>query len=97
MPVDALPVPNGPLPGTVRFRREYRDALNRPLTGTMTIQGKRSHAVGDVTVLPTPAVVRLTSGVVEIDLPPDVYEYTTVLQSPEGARVTDKGTIDLTA
>lgn len=96
MPANALPIPNSPLPGTVRFRRVYRDALGRPLTGSVTLLGSRRHDIADVTVLVAPAVVHLSDGVVEVNLPPDVYELSAQLKTVEGARLAEKETLDLT-
>jgi len=95
MPSNALPVSNSPLPGTVRLRREYRDVIGRPMTGTVTLLGSSSHDIAGVKVLVAPAVVQLSGGVLEVNLPPDRYELTAQLKTVEGARLTEKETVTL--
>lgn len=95
MPADALPVSNAGLPGTYRFRRVYRDAINRPMTGTLTLLGTKQHQLGDVVVPVAPVTLTLVNGVVEADLPPDTYSYTSQIKTVEGVRLTDQGTISV--
>lgn len=85
----------GALPGTVRWRKEYRDALGRPLAGTVTLTGKTRADHGELTVLPAPVPQSLVDGVLEVDLPPDTYLFTAQLRTAEGARVTDEGAFTL--
>lgn len=88
MPVDALPQPwPDPLPGRIRFRREFRDALGRPLTGKVTLTGRNGTSHGDVTIPPAPVEVQLVGGILDVALPPDVYRLSGRLSTKEGARV----------
>lgn len=98
MPVDALPQPwSDPLPGRVRLRREFRDALGRPLTGSVTLTGSAGAVLGGVTVPPVAVAAPVDGGVLEVDLLPDAYRLEGVLRTREGARVTVRDEITLEA
>jgi hypothetical protein len=96
MPVDALPQPHPvAVPGTVTYRHEYRDALGRPLRGTVTLTGRTGIVLDGLTVLPAPVPGGLVGGVLEVDLPPDTYRLEGVLRTAEGVRVTVRDEITL--
>jgi hypothetical protein len=96
MPVDALPQPHPvAVPGTVTYRHEYRDALGRPLRGTVTLTGRTGADLDGLTVPPAPVPGELVGGVLEVDLPPDTYRLEGVLRTAEGARVTVRDEITL--
>lgn len=97
MPAPALPQPfPEPLPGTAPLRREYRDALGRPMTGTVTITGTQRHTAGERVTPVAPVVADLVAGVLEVDLPPDTYTLTAALRTVDGNRVGDTDTANLT-
>lgn len=94
MPTPALPEPwPTPLPGTVTYRREYRDVLGRAMRGKVTLTGSERRHDDCVTVLPVAVTVDLSGGVLEVNLPPDTYQVSAALRTVDGDRVTDTGTI----
>lgn len=96
MPDPALPV-NRPedQDGSVLYRRAFRDALSRPLTGKVVIVGTRRHEINGSVILPVPFTVQLVNGVLEARLPPDTYKAEAELRTREGATVTDAFQITL--
>lgn len=66
---DVTPVRGGPAP----LRREYRDALGRPMTGRVIV----TPYTGAVVEIP------LVDGVLEADLPPGSYTLVAELTSPD--------------
>lgn len=97
MPADALPVPHPQsLAGTVNYRRSYLDTLGRPMRGDVTLTGSARSASGDAVVVPAPVAVPLVDGVLDVNLPPDVYRVVANLRTADGARVTDSDTVTLT-
>ncbi len=98
MPDDALPQPwTTPMPGAVRYRRMYRDALGRPMSGTVTFTGTTGHDTGDVAVPAAPVTVTLVDGAVDVHLPADTYSFAAALRTADGARTADQGTVVLEA
>lgn len=96
MPQAALPEPRATvLSGRVHLRKVYRDTLQRPLVGTVTLVGSLSHVEDDLTVLPAPVTVSLANGVLDVDLPPDTYQFTASLRTAEGKPVEDRGSVVL--
>jgi hypothetical protein len=93
MPDPALPIPRAtPLPGTVPLRREYRDPLGRPMTGSVVLTGRSTAGGG---YAPAPVTVAVPAGVLEVDLPPDTYEAAATLRTVDGVRVSVRDTITL--
>jgi len=91
MPDPALPQPwPEALPGRVAYRRVYRDALGRPMTGTATLTGKRGGRVGAIVVPPVTVTVQIVGGLLHVDLLPDHYTLTAALRTADGAKVTDR-------
>ena len=96
MPDDALPQPwPTPLTETARLRRDYRDALGRPMRGTLTISGVRRTDHGDTVTVAAPVNVALSEGLLEVDLPPGDYTITGALHTIDGARVREDSTLIL--
>jgi len=96
MPADALPQPYPqPLPGTARVRREYRDPLGRPLTGSVTLTGRSSTQAGELTIPAVAVNVAISGGVLDVSLPAGVYDLAASLRTVDGARttVTDEITV----
>jgi hypothetical protein len=94
MPAPALPQPwHSHLPGSVAFRRVYRDALGRPMTGTVTLTGQNHTEMGGAVIPPAPVAVEIVNGVVEVNLPPDTYTLTAALRTADGSRVSDSATV----
>ncbi len=67
------PVPLGVYP----YRQEYRDTLDRPMSGrvTITVTGRRDGVVVD-----------LVDGVLDVSLPPNTYELYAQLRTVDGDR-----------
>lgn len=89
-PEDPRPYPGDEPPvndGRVRYRRDYRDVLGRPLSGELVLTGTaRTDADGRTTV-PVPVQVYLSdSGVLDVYLPPDRYTVREVLFTVDGVR-----------
>lgn len=85
------------LPGTVRYRRVYLDALGRPMSGSLTFTGTARTEAGGAVVLPAPVVVPVGgNGGVDVWLPSDTYTVEASLRTADGARVTDSDTVTLT-
>lgn len=95
MPSEALPVNRtAPPKGTVTLRRTYVDALNRPLTGSITLTGTKTTTNGGVVHLgAAPVTVALVGGLLEVDLPPDTYRLTAALRTVDGHRITSDETV----
>ena len=90
MPVEALPVPPAvPVPGAVSFRHEYRDALGRPLVGSVTLTPETRTAVPGVTIPTAPFTVPVVAGVLEVSLPLGIYQLRADLRTVDGAPVVD--------
>jgi len=98
MPDAALPQPRTtPLPNVATLRREYRDALGRPLVGTVALTGKTGVKTGQLTVPPVSVTAKLVDGVLAVDLPPDTYTITSHrLHTAEGASVTVRDEVTVT-
>lgn len=98
MPTPALPQPwPRSLPGRVRFRRVYTDALGRPVKeGTATFRGTARSSVGDVIVPVAPVTTTLRDGVLDVELPADTYRLSAVFYTVDGHRVVDEDTFTLT-
>jgi hypothetical protein len=95
MPADALPVPwPTSLPGTVRYRREYRDVLGRAMRGTVTLTGSERRDAGGVVILPVSVTVELVDGVLEVDLPADTYHLSAALRTVDGKSASDTATLE---
>lgn len=74
MPEPALPIPHDPaLTGLVSFRREYRDLLQRPLAGHLTLRATRNYKEGRTVVGGSPVKVPVVEGVLALDIPPGEY------------------------
>jgi len=98
MPVDALPAPSAiPVPGAVSFRHEYRDALGRPLVGSVTLTPETRTALRGVTIPAAPLVVPVVAGVLAADLPPGIYQLRADLRTVDGAPVVDTDRIAVKA
>lgn len=96
MPADALPIPQPVrLPGSVHYRREYRDILGRPLSGSATITGTARTDTGGAVTVPAAVTVELVGGVLEVDLPPDAYTIAAALRTVDGVRATDTDEVTL--
>jgi hypothetical protein len=90
MPADALPIPpTVPVPGAVSYRHEYRDALGRPLVGSVTLTPETRTAARGVTIPAAPLVVPVVAGVLAADLPPGIYQVRADLRTVDGTPVVD--------
>lgn len=90
MPVDALPIPPPvPAPGAVAYRHEYRDALGRPLVGSVTLTPETRTAVRGLTIPPAPITLQVVAGVLSASLPVGIYQVRADLRTVDGASVTD--------
>ncbi len=78
------------VPGAVRHRRQYRDPLGRPMTGSVTLTGRATTGDGYV---PAPVTVAVLDGVLEVELPPDTYDAVATLRTVDGARLTVRDAI----
>lgn len=96
MPVNALPQSNAPLPGASRLRREYRDALGRPLTGRVRITGAQRAQDGEAVIVPAPVNADVVAGVLDVELPAGSYTLTAALTTVDGNRADDTETVELT-
>jgi hypothetical protein len=76
-------------------RREYFDALGRPLTGTATFTGSTRHEDGDRIIAPAPVRVDIDGGVLEVTLPRDTYRVEERLLSADGVPVRHSWTLTL--
>ena len=81
--------------GTVRHRREYRDALGRAMTGTVKFTGSIRHEQGQQIVVPAGVDVQVVGGVLEVDLPPDTYAVRERLSAPDGDLVSNAYSLTL--
>ena len=81
--------------GAARLHRVYRDPLGRPLSGEVTITGATRTAAGGHVVVPAPVTVKISDGVLEVNLPPDTYQLQAPLRTADGARVQDADTVTL--
>lgn len=96
MPVDALPVPPArPVDGAVQLRREYRDALGRPMTGSVRISGAERAQLGERVVMPAPVTADVPAGVLDVALPPGRYTLAASLATVDGHRADDTTTVVL--
>jgi hypothetical protein len=99
MPADALPIPttasSAGLPGAVTHRREYRDPLGRPMTGTATITGGTRTADGHTIVVPVAVPRPVVGGVLEVELPPGEYRIVAALRTVDGKRISDTHKVTL--
>jgi hypothetical protein len=74
MPQRALPIPHNPALRTLEtVVREYRDLLQRPLSGTLTLAAAAPFQEGRVTVSSAAVKVPVVDGVLALDLPPGSY------------------------
>lgn len=74
MPVPALPIPHNPaLRNTASVRREYRDLLQRPMSGSLTLEAVHNYIDGQTTISGAPVKVPVVEGVLSLDLPPGAY------------------------
>lgn len=83
----AAPLPGQAIPasrGGTQLRREYRDVLDRPMRGTVTI----TPAAGP------PVTVQLADGVLVCDLPPGAYSLTASLRTADGVRAYKSETVN---
>lgn len=75
MPQPALPIPHNPaLQGTYTVRREYRDLLQRPMSGSLMLSAASDFQQGETTVSKAPVPVPVVEGVLDLALPPGRYE-----------------------
>lgn len=75
MPEKALPIPHNPaLRGTYTVRREYKDLLQRPMSGFLFLSAGEDYQEGDTTVSRSPVKVPVVEGVLFLGLPPGSYE-----------------------
>lgn len=97
MPADALPEPwPTPLPGLIHYERDYRDVLNRPLTGSVRITGQSRAVHGDVVITPAAVTVNVgTGGKLAVDLPAGKYELAGSFHTVDGEPVQEKETVTL--
>lgn len=96
MPVNALPQSTAPLAGAVRLRREYRDALGRPMTGRARITGAQRAQDGEAVIVPAAVHADVLAGVLDVELPAGTYTLTAVLTTVDGNRADDTETVELT-
>lgn len=74
MPEKALPIPHNPvLRDTANLRREYKDLLQRPMSGSLSLEAVRNYQEGNTTVSKAPVKVPVVEGVLNLDLPPGDY------------------------
>jgi hypothetical protein len=96
MPDDALPQP-WPTPteldGAHCLRRTYRDALGRPMTGTVRITGQTRHEDGNTVIPPAPVEAEVVAGRLDVHLPPDTYELVASLVTADGKTIRDTATV----
>ena len=96
MPVDALPIPPAAsVPGAVPYRHEYRDALGRPLVGSVTLTPETRTAVPGVTIPTAPFTVPVVAGVLAVNLPPGIYQLRADLRTVDGAPVVDTDRVSI--
>jgi hypothetical protein len=82
-------------PGWAVLRREYLDALGRPMTGDVSIISRTRAVVGD-TIIPASSVRRpVVAGVLEVELPPNTYELKAQLRTADGDTFTDNTAVRL--
>jgi hypothetical protein len=95
MPAPALPQPRNSAV-MVRYRRLYRDLLDRPMTGTVTLTNATRVATAD-RVIParTSVPVELVDGVLDVHLPPNTYRVVAQLRTADGEELTDQDTVTL--
>ncbi len=97
MPAPALPQP-WHLPGTVGYRREYRDPLGRPMSGSVTItNATRIEAGGVVIPARSSSRVDLSAGVLDVQLYPNTYQFVAELRTEAGDEATDRHQATVTA
>lgn len=98
MPADALPQPWPEQSRTgSNYRREYRDVLGRPMSGSVTITGTARNDDGGTVTVPSPVVVELDAGVLDVHLPADTYTVVAQLATVDKSRVTDNDTVTIGA
>jgi hypothetical protein len=95
MPADALPQSSAPLPGATRLRREYRDALGRPMTGRVRITGAARSQDGTTVIVPAAVNADVAAGVLEVELPAGTYTLAATLTTVDGNRADDTETVEL--
>lgn len=96
MPQEALPIPHDPMNRSlIEFRREYRDLLQRPMKGRVTLTGSQSSSSGVRHVLPAPVTIELVDGLLDVRLPADTYTITADLWSVDDVQSRDEDTVTL--
>lgn len=94
MPEPALPIPHNPaLKRLVSFRREYRDLLQRPMSGRLVLTTDQVHTEGGTSIFPAPVRVQVVDGVLALDLPPGTYTLTGQLWNPDEEQVSVEETV----
>lgn len=84
MPEPALPIPHNPALRSLRpVRREYRDLLQRPFSGSLTLRAVADYQEGATVVSSAPVKVPVVDGVLALDLPPGSYTLTGALWSKD--------------
>lgn len=96
MPADALPQAASPLTGALPLRREYRDALGRPMTGRVRITGAQRAQAGEAVTVPAAVNADVPAGVLDVALPPGTYTLAAALTTVDGNRADDTETVELT-
>lgn len=93
MPADALPI--APVGVGASLRRDYRDVLGRPMSGTVRITGAQRAQAGERVTAPAPVTVALVDGLLYADLPPGQYTLAASLTTIDGHRADDTETVHL--
>lgn len=98
-PPQPQPYPGDPetvLPGRVRLRKPYADALGRPMTGVVTVINRTRLVAPDGTVVPASSVrVDIPDGWLDVYLLPGVYQLKAQLTTRDGGAFNDDDTITL--
>jgi hypothetical protein len=81
-------------PGPARWRREFRDALERPLSGSVVFYPRLADGVRVVAISPT--TVNIVDGVADVALPPGDYTVAERLVGADGVEVPFTGSYMVT-
>lgn len=94
MPADALPI--APVGVGASLRRDYRDVLGRPMSGTVRITGAQRAQAGEAVTVPAAVNADVPAGVLDVALPPGTYTLAAALTTVDGNRADDTETVELT-